>query len=150
MTSASAPQKILLLLDEESPAAAEAVRIAHESGAALTALFVLDSTWNDYVGHDWLSGSGSRADFIDYMQQEEEKSEAGAFARLRELAGKDMEVRCLTASGNVIDQARQEMVQGYDLFVAANPLRRGLERIRGNVGALCENAPCRILLVPAE
>lgn len=150
MTSASAPQKILLLLDEESPAAAEAVRIARESGAALTALFVLDSTWNDYVGHDWLSGSGSRADFIDYMQQEEEKSEAGAFARLRELAGKDMEVRCLTASGNVIDQARQEMVQGYDLFVAANPLRRGLERIRGNVGALCENAPCRILLVPAE
>ena len=68
--SASAPKNILLLLDEESPAAAEAVRIARESGAALTALFVLDSTWNDYVGHDWLSGSGSRADFIDYMQQE--------------------------------------------------------------------------------
>lgn len=150
MTSASAPQKILLLLDEESPAAAEAVRIARESGASLTALFVLDSTWNDYVGHDWLSGSGSRADFIDYMQQEEEKSQAGAFARLRELAGKDMEVRCLTTSGNVIDQARLEMAQGYDMFVAANPLRRGLERIRGNVGALCENAPCRILLVPAE
>lgn len=150
MTSASAPQKILLLLDEESPAAAEAVRIARESGASLTALFVLDSTWNDYVGHDWLSGSGSRADFIDYMQQEEEKSQAGAFARLRELAGKDMEVRCLTTSGNVIDQARHEMAQGYDMFVAANPLRRGLERIRGNVGALCENAPCRILLVPAE
>ena len=150
MTSASAPQKILLLLDEESPAAAEAVRIARESGASLTALFVLDATWNDYVGHDWLSGSGSRADFIDYMQQEEEKSQAGAFARLRELAGKDMEVRCLTTSGNVIDQARLEMAQGYDMFVAANPLRRGLERIRGNVGALCENAPCRILLVPAE
>ena len=150
MTSASAPQKILLLLDEESPAAAEAVRIARESGASLTALFVLDATWNDYVGHDWLSGSGSRADFIDYMQQEEEKSQAGAFARLRELAGKDMEVRCLTTSGNVIDQARLEMAQGHDMFVAANPLRRGLERIRGNVGALCENAPCRILLVPAE
>ena len=150
MTSASAPQKILLLLDEESPAAAEAVRIARESGASLTALFVLDATWNDYVGHDWLSGSGSRADFIDYMQQEEETSQAGAFARLRELAGKDMEVRCLTTSGNVIDQARLEMAQGYDMFVAANPLRRGLERIRGNVGALCENAPCRILLVPAE
>ena len=150
MTSASAPQKILLLLDEESPAAAEAVRIARESGASLTALFVLDATWNDYVGHDWLSGSGSRADFIDYMQQEEEKSQAGAFARLRELAGKDMEVRCLTTSGNVIDQARHEMAQGDDMFVAANPLRRGLERKRGNVGALCENAPCRILLVPAE
>ncbi len=149
MTTASAPQKILLLLDEESPAAAEAVRIARESGATLTALFVMDSTWNDYVGHDWLSGSGSRADFIDYMQNEEEKSAARAFARLRELADSHMEIHCLTTAGNVIDQARQEMAQGYDLFVAANPLRRGLERIRGNVGVLCENAPCRILLVPA-
>ena len=134
---AATPQNILLLLDEDSPAAAEAVRIAKASSARLTALFVLDATWNDYVGHDWLSGSGSRADFIDYVQQEEERSE-------------EMEIQCIIKAGNVVDEARHEMDKGYDLLVASNPLQRGLERIRGNIAALCDNAPCRILLVPAD
>lgn len=144
------PQNILLLLDEDSPAAVEAVRIAEASSARLTALFVLDATWNDYVGHDWLSGSGSRADFIDYVQQEEERSSVKAFSRLRSLAGEEMEIQCIIKAGNVVDEARREMGKGYDLLVASNPLQRGLERIRGNIGALCENAPCRILLVPAD
>lgn len=146
----AAPQKILLLLDEDSPAAAEAVRIAQEGSAQLTALFVLDATWNDYVGHDWLSGSGSRADFIDYVQQEEEKSAINAFSRLRSLAGENTEIQCITKVGNVVDQTRQEMKNGYDLLVVSNPLQRGLERIRGNIATLCEKAPCRILLVPAQ
>lgn len=144
------PQNILLLLDEDSPAAVEAVRIAQASSARLTALFVLDATWNDYVGHDWLSGSGSRADFIDYVQQEEERSSVKAFYRLRNLAGEEMEIQCITKVGNVVDEARHEMEKGYDLLVASNPLQRGLERIRGNIAALCDRAPCRILLVPAD
>ena len=146
----AAPIKILLLLDEDGPVAAEAVRIAQENSAQLTALFVLDATWNDYVGHDWLSGSGSRADFIDYVQQEEEKSAEKAFSRLKNLAGEAIEIQCITKVGNVVEQTRQEMEKGYDLLVASNPLRRGLERIRGNLAALCEKAPCRILLVPAD
>ena len=144
------PKNILLLLDEDSPAATEAVRIAQASSARLTALFVLDATWNDYVGHDWLSGSGSRADFIDYVQQEEERSSVKAFYRLRNLAGEEMEIQCITKAGNVVDEARHEMEKGYDLLVASNPLQRGLERIRGNIAALCDHAPCRILLVPAD
>ena len=144
------PQNILLLLDEDSPAAVEAVRIAQANSARLTALFVLDATWNDYVGHDWLSGSGSRADFIDYVQQEEERSSVKAFYRLRNLAGEEMEIQCITKVGNVVDEARHEMEKGYDLLVASNPLQRGLERIRGNIAALCDRAPCRILLVPAD
>ena len=147
---AATPQNILLLLDEDSPAAVEAVRIAQASSARLTALFVLDATWNDYVGHDWLSGSGSRADFIDYVQQEEERSSVKAFYRLRNLAGEEMEIQCITKVGNVVDEARHEMEKGYDLLVASNPLQRGLERIRGNIAALCDRAPCRILLVPAD
>lgn len=147
---AATPQNILLLLDEDSPAAVEAVRIAQASSARLTALFVLDATWNDYVGHDWLSGSGSRADFIDYVQQEEERSSVKAFHRLRNLAGEEMEIQCITKAGNVVDEARHEMEKGYDLLVASNPLQRGLERIRGNIAALCDRAPCRILLVPAD
>ncbi|MDD4702000.1 MAG: universal stress protein [Desulfovibrio sp.] len=145
----AAPKNILLLLDEDSSATAEAVRVAQQNSAQLTALFVLDSTWNDYVGHDWLSGSGSRADFIDYVQQQEEKSAEKAFARLKSLADKSLNIQCITKVGNVVDQAHQEMQNGYDLLVASNPLRRGLERIRGNLAALCEKAPCRILLVPA-
>lgn len=148
--SMAAPQKILLLLDEDSPAAAEAVRIAQESSAQLTALFVMDATWNDYVGHDWLSGSGSRADFIDYVQQQEEHSAEKAFARLNSLAGESLKIQCIVKAGNVVDQAREEMKKGYDLLVVSNPLRRGLERIRANIAALCEKAPCRILLVPAD
>ena len=147
---AATPQNILLLLDEDSPAAVEAVRIAQASSARLTALFVLDATWNDYVGHDWLSGSGSRADFIDYVQQEEERSSVKAFYRLRNLAGEEMEIQCITKVGNVVDETRHEMEKGYDLLVASNPLQRGLERIRGNIAALCDRAPCRILLVPAD
>ena len=147
---AATPQNILLLLDEDSPAAVEAVRIAQASSARLTALFVLDATWNDYVGHDWLSGSGSRADFIDYVQQEEERSSVKAFYRLRNLAGEEMEIQCIVKAGNVVDEARHEMEKGYDLLVASNPLQRGLERIRGNIAALCDHAPCRILLVPAD
>lgn len=55
-----------------------AARLAHQSQADLTGVFVIDSEWPDFIGNDWQSSQGARQGFLDYIQEEQEQQAAAA------------------------------------------------------------------------
>lgn len=141
--------KILLALDDNPRSLAEALRLARERGATLNALFVIDSTWEMFTGHDWLSGCNSRIGFLEYMHTtEEEAAVATAAAYKREAAGIPGEL--LTVTGDVAEEIIREAAKGYDLLVISNPFTRGLEVMRDTVAKVTKKPPCDILLVRVE
>ena len=141
--------KILLALDDNPRALAEALRLARERGATLNALFVIDSTWEMFTGHDWLSGCNARIGFLEYMlTQEEEAAVATAAAYKKEADGIPGEL--LTVTGDVAEEIRREAEKGYDLLVMSSPFTRGLEIMRDTVARVTKKPSCDILLVRAE
>lgn len=138
--------KILLALDASQKAMDEAVRIARERGARLTALFVLDATWSDYIGHDWLSGSNARAGFLDYIEENEQSLATTTAAQFRAAAG-DAEYEVKTTAGRASDEILRELRNGYELLVMSAPFRRGLEALRDTAAEVMRSAPCSVLLV---
>ena len=138
--------KILLALDPSTQTMDEAIKFAVEKQASLTALFVLDTTWNDYTGHDWLSGSGSRADFLEYARDDELVSEAAVATTFRKRCPWDCEIK--SAGGRVTDEIVKELAGGnYDLLIMSHPFRRGLEIVRDAAGAILKDANCSVYLV---
>ncbi len=141
--------KILLALDDNQRSLAEAMRLARERGATLNALFVIDSTWEMFTGHDWLSGCNSRIGFLEYMHStEEEAAMATAAAYKQQTAGFPGEL--LTVTGDVAEEILREAEKGYDLLVMSSPFTRGLEIMRDTVAKVTKKPPCDILLVRAE
>lgn len=140
--------KILLVIDDFSGAAEAALGLARDKGVELTALFVLDASWNDYLGSDWLSGSNSRGGFLEYVRDLEVKEEGKAEAAFRAFAG-PTPFTWKSPAGWVTDEILKEAATGYDLIVLSNPLRRGLEVVREGVEAVTRKAPCDVLLVRA-
>lgn len=138
--------KILLALDPSTQTMDEAITFAAEKQAHLTALFVLDTTWNDYTGHDWLSGSDSRADFLEYIRDDELISEVDSLATFRKRCSLDCEVK--SATGRVTDEIVKELAKGdYDLLIMSHPFRRGLEVVRDAAGVILKEARCSVYLV---
>jgi nucleotide-binding universal stress UspA family protein len=138
--------RILLALDDSAKASAFALELAKKCNAELAVLFVLDATWNVYVGHDWLSGSNSRADFLDWIKEEESKAADSALAAFGALAG-DIPYTTLLAAGDVQRQILDETRKGYDLLIMGNPFRRGLEVMRNTCAVAAQSCPCSVLLV---
>jgi nucleotide-binding universal stress UspA family protein len=138
--------KILLALDSSTQTMDEAIRIADQKQAGLTALFVLDTTWNDYTAHDWLSGSGSRADFLEYARDDELALETDSLAAFRQRCPFACETK--SAVGRVTDEIIRELASGeYDLLVMSHPFRRGLEIVRDAAGAILKEVNCSVYLV---
>jgi nucleotide-binding universal stress UspA family protein len=124
----------------------EAIKIAIEKEASVTALFVLDNTWNDYTAHDWLSGSGSRADFLEYARDDEYVSEQDCAAAFRNRCPFTCEIK--SAVGRVTDEIVRELADGeYDMLVMSHPFRRGLEIVRDAAGVILKEANCSVYLV---
>lgn len=138
--------KILLALDPSTRTMDEAIKFAAGKQASLTALFVLDTTWNDYTGHDWLSGSGSRADFLEYVRDDELVSEVDILTTFRKRCPPDCEIK--SATGRVTDGILNELArEDYDLLVMSHPFRRGLEVVRDAAGVILKDANCSVYLV---
>jgi nucleotide-binding universal stress UspA family protein len=138
--------KILLALDPSTETMDEAIRLATEKRASLTALFVLDATWNDFTGHDWLSGSGSRADFLEYARDDELISEADIIKVFRNRCSPDCEIK--SSTGQVTDEILRELAkENYELLIMSHPFRRGLEIVRNTAGAILKHANCSVYLV---
>lgn len=144
--------KILLALDSSPTAMKEAVRFARERNASLTALFVLDSTWPDFIGHDWLSGSNARDSFLKYIAEEEKQSAEKTleiFGKTLGDANLDAEVKVRT--GNVVKEILDEVKKGYDLLIMPVPFQRGLEILRNPLSKILnritEDARCSVYLV---
>jgi hypothetical protein len=138
--------KILLALDPSTETMDEAISFAAGKQASLTALFVLDTTWNDYTGHDWLSGSGSRADFLEYARDDELKSEVDIITTFRRRCPPECEIK--TATGRVTDEILHELAEGnYGLLIMSHPFRRGLEIVRDAVGMILKHINCSVYLV---
>ncbi|MDQ7835004.1 MAG: universal stress protein [Humidesulfovibrio sp.] len=141
--------KILLALDDTARAVDEALRLASEKGASLTALFVLDTGWSVYIGSDFLLGSTARSKFLEYTRDDElsqEQASLAAFRRQAEAAGVAFDIK--TASGGrIAKEIIMEAAQGYDLLVMAAPFRRGLEVMRDAPSAILKAATCDVLFV---
>lgn len=141
--------KILLALDSSTRTMDEAITFAIEKQAQLTALFVLDTTWNDYTGHDWLSGSDSRADFLEYVRDDELVSEVDGLATFRARCPLDCKIK--SATGRVTDEILKELARGdYDLLIMSHTFRRGLEVVRDAAGVILKEAKCSVYLVRDE
>ena len=138
--------RILLALDDSSRASTIALELTKKCSADLTVLFVFDATWNTYVGHDWLSGSNARADFLDWIKDEEAKAADKTLATFGELAG-NIPYTARLATGDVQRQILDEAEKGYDLLIMANPFRRGLEVMRDTCASMARKSPCSVLLV---
>ncbi len=138
--------KALLILDNCIEAQEQALALVRNMNAELTVLFVLDATWNVFLGHDWLLGSDARADFMNWMRDEEAKASDGALADFAALAG-DTPYTPKVTGGDIQEEILKEAANGYDIVVVANPLQRGLERVRKAIPMLAEKCPCSLLLV---
>ena len=137
---------ILLALDASTQTMDEAIKFAREKQAHLTALFVLDTTWNDYTAHDWLSGSDSRADFLEYVRDAELVSEVDDLATFRTRCALECDIK--SATGRVTDEILKELASGdYDLLIMSHPFRRGLEVVRDAAGVILKEASCSVYLV---
>jgi len=138
--------KILVAMDSSRKAVEEAVKLASEKNAYLTGIFILDSSWKEYIGHDWLSGSNARAGFLDYIEGEEvleSEREVQEFESLT--AGIPHEHK--TGIGRVADELCRELENGYDLLVMSYPFRRGLEAMRDPLAQILKKSSCPVLLV---
>lgn len=147
--------KMLLALDDSARAMDEAVRLASERGAGLTALFVLDTGWSVYIGSDFLLGSHARGDFLEYTRDDEFAQQRAAVAAIEErarAAGVAFEVKTVT-SGRVTEAIVAELAQGgYDALVMSVPFRRGLEVVRDAPAAILKSASCDLHFIrrPAQ
>jgi hypothetical protein len=119
---------------------------AREKKAFLTGLFVLDATWNDYIGHDWLSGSNARAGFLDYVKNEE-LGEAERTIRKFEACAAGLPHAVKVAPGRVPEEICRELTNGYDCLVISYPFRRGLEHMRNPLPKILKACDCAVLLV---
>ena len=138
--------KILLALDDNPRAVEQALLLARERGAILNALFVVDATWEMFIGHDWLSGCNARIGFLEYMLSQEEEAAVLALKTYKEqVAGIPGEL--LTVTGDVVEEIRKEAAKGYDLLVMSSPFTRGLEVMRDPVAKMAKKLPCDVLLV---
>lgn len=138
--------KILLALDENPRAVAEALRLARERGASLNALFVVDATWEMFIGHDWLSGCNARIGFLEYMLAQEEDAAVVALKAYTEQVG-EVSGELLTVTGDVVDEIRKEAAKGYDLLVMSSPFTRGLTVMRDPLAKIVKKLSCDVLLV---
>lgn len=142
--------KILLALDDSVRTMDEAVRLASERGAGLTALFVLDAGWSVFIGSDFLLGSHARGDFLEYTRDDElaqERATVAAFEERARAANLLVEVKSV-ASGRVTEAILNELKDGgYDALVMSLPFRRGLEVVRDAPAAILKAAACDILFV---
>jgi nucleotide-binding universal stress UspA family protein len=138
--------KILLALDSSHSAVNEAVRLAKERGASLTALFVLDASWSEYIGHDWLSGSNAREGFLNYISDNENALAEKTVQEFKKRAeGLAYEIKMVP--GRVADEIIKELKNGYDLLVMAIPFKRGLEVLRDPATKIMHGAPCSLYFV---
>ena len=138
--------KILLALDENPRAVAEALRLARERGASLNALFVVDATWEMFIGHDWLSGCNARIGFLEYMLAQEEDAAVVALKAYTEQVG-EVPGELLTVTGDVVEEIRKEAAKGYDLLVMSSPFTRGLTVMRDPLAKIVKKLSCDVLLV---
>jgi nucleotide-binding universal stress UspA family protein len=140
---------ILVVLDGNTGTLDEAARLARERGASLTGLFVREAGWNDYLGHDWLSGSNARSGFLDYVADQERALETAVTESFPpRTAGLSATLKI--AAGRVAEEIVREARQGYDLIVCSNPLTRGLEIVRDGAAVLARDAPCSLYFVKRE
>jgi nucleotide-binding universal stress UspA family protein len=138
--------KILVALDSSEKTIDEAVRFAKEKDASLTGIFVLDATWNEYIGHDWLSGSNARAGFLDYVKNEE-TLEAERMLREFEARTSAVAQESKTVAGRVPDEICRELAAGYDLLIMSYPFKRGLEVVRDPLPKILKGSTCSVLLI---
>lgn len=50
-----------------------AVAMARDKSFRLKGVFVLDTGWADFIGHDWQSSRNTRQGFLDYVRRDQER-----------------------------------------------------------------------------
>lgn len=139
--------RVLFAFDGNEQAAQIALKHACALGAHFSVLFVQDTTWDVFIGHDWLSTARAKGDFYDWIEGEE-KTEV---QRIREQFTKLAEGHTYTevlGAGDIMDIVQKTAVEGqYDLLMLPHPFLRGLERVHKRAKRLLENLPCSTLFI---
>lgn len=95
---------------EASQAALDhAVELARQRGAALTGLFVIDSEWPDFIGHDWQSSYQARQEFLDYVHAEQQQQADVAARQFMAATHAAADCRFLVLSGDPVTVLRGQM-----------------------------------------
>lgn len=140
--------RILLILDGSIQTVQAALLLSSERNAMLSALFVKDSTWNEFTGSDWLSDGSTYTDFLKYIDAQE-----SAIARctveefVRQAVDMAVNHRVKIVRGRISEEVLSELTNGYDILVMSHPLNRGLESMRDAGIKIIKNASCSIYLV---
>lgn len=142
--------RVLFAFDGNEQAAQIALKHSCALGAHLSVLFIQDTTWDVFIGHDWLSTARAKGDFFDWIEGEE----AHEVQRIKEQFAKLAEGIPYTeelGAGDIMDTVREKVVAGkYDLLILPHPFLRGLERVHKRAKRLLDDLPCSTLFIKSE
>jgi len=143
--------KILLALDDNTATAQIALELASLYKASLTVFFVMEATWDVFIGHDWLSASNSKADFLEWMKDQEHAASDRALAQFETMAKgfADVSTEIAVGAGDVCAEVLR-LAGAHDLLVISNPFRRGLGIVRDTSKKLTAANPCSLFFVKTE
>jgi len=147
--------KEIILLANGYPAISKsldlALYLAQSSRAILTALYVIDSRWDDILGDEWISDEKARRDFCLYFE-EGLKKQAGAACKDIVNKGKNCHVRVHAQ----IEKGRPEKIiisacsplEEIGMLVLPLPPRNTPGALHINPGKLVQKTACPVLTVP--
>ena len=142
--------RVLFAFDGNETAAQIALKHSCALRAHLSVIFVQDTTWDVFIGHDWLSTARAKGDFYDWIEGQE-KTE---IQRIREQFATLAEGIAYTeefSEGDIMDAVQKTAIEGnYDLLILPHPFLRGLERVHKRSKRLLDNLPCSILYIKAS
>lgn len=128
-----------------------ALHLAASAGAGLTALYVIDSRWDDILGDEWISNYQTRRDFYRYFEQGLKKQAETALDYIAARgAGCNIPVRTLIEKEipekTIISAASRLGCEG--LLVLPLPPQNAEGALNINPGKLIKKVTCPVLAIP--
>lgn len=139
--------RILFAFDGNEEAAQIALKHSRALGAHLSVLFVQDTTWDVFIGHDWLSTAQAKGDFYDWIEGQEKTEVQRIREQFASLAA-DHTYAEKFGQGDIMDVVQKTAIEGeYDLLILPHPFLRGLERVHKRAKRILDNLPCSALFI---
>lgn len=129
----------------------QAVRLARQSGSALTGIFILDGNWPDFIGNDWQSAKGARQGFLDHIRKEQEEQAAAAQSQFEAAAvGIEKTGFSLLAGDPTEELIRLANAPTTDLLVVGRQVFQvsGRPSLKSLAKTLAQKATRPLLLLP--
>lgn len=134
-------------------AAGVAVELARLHRVNLAAFIIIDPGWNDILGDEWISPSGTRMHFYNWLEGELRKSALRVLQTVEKLAlakGVGVKTEILTGPPEkLIVDCTREINAAY--VILPNPhaaVHRAAGGLKFNVGSLAKKLCCPLIIGP--